>query len=121
RNLERPRLVFHQRSLRLELGEKLEAGLRLARFCRFGAEALDERHDVAPLRLTFLRELGIERLALLALAFERRVAAAVERKPPALEMKDVIDRLIEQVAIVADDDHGARIAREMILQPQCAF
>ncbi len=94
-NLDRPRLVLQRRRLRLELGEQLEPGLRLARFRRLGAEAIDERHDAAPLRLAFFGKLGIERLALLALALEGRIAAAIECEPPALEMQDVIDRLIE--------------------------
>src|ERR1700724_3810230 len=81
--------------IELVLREQLEPGLRLARFRRLGPEAIDERHDAAPLRLAFFGKLAIERLALLALALEGRIAAAIEREPPALEMQDVIDRLIE--------------------------
>ena len=36
-------------------------------------------------------------------------------------MQDGIDRAVEQIAVVADDDQGARIAREMILEPERAF
>ena len=33
-------------------------------------------------------------------------------------MQDLVDRRVQQVAVVADDDHGARIVREMVLEPQ---
>ena len=69
----------------------------------------------------FLASLSVERLALAALALERRIAAAIERELAGLEMQDPIDRVVEQVAVVADHDHGVRIAREVILQPERAF
>jgi hypothetical protein len=36
-------------------------------------------------------------------------------------MQDLVDRGVEQIAVMADDDHGARIVRQMVLQPQRAF
>ena len=36
-------------------------------------------------------------------------------------MQDRVDRVVEQVAVMADDEHGVRIAREVVLQPQRAF
>ena len=36
-------------------------------------------------------------------------------------MQNPIDRGVEQVAIVADDDHGVRIARDVIFKPQGGF
>ena len=36
-------------------------------------------------------------------------------------MQDLVDRGIEQVAVMADDDHRARIVRQMVFQPQRAF
>ena len=36
-------------------------------------------------------------------------------------MDDGIDRRVEKVAVVADDDHGARVAGEIALQPHRAF
>ena len=32
-----------------------------------------------------------------------------------------VDRCVEQVAVVADHDHGARIARDVVLEPERAF
>ena len=50
-----------------------------------------------------------------------RVAATVERELGALEMQDPVDRGVEQVAIVADDDDGVRIARDVLFEPQRGF
>jgi hypothetical protein len=36
-------------------------------------------------------------------------------------MQDPIERIIEQVAIMTDDDYGVRIAREMVLKPKRTF
>ena len=36
-------------------------------------------------------------------------------------MQDGIDGIVEQVAVMADHDHGARIARQVILEPERAF
>src|SRR6266404_3401835 len=36
-------------------------------------------------------------------------------------MEDLVYRGIEQIAVMADDDHRARIVREMVFKPQRAF
>ena len=36
-------------------------------------------------------------------------------------MQDPVDRIVEQIAVVADDDDGARIARQMVGKPERAF
>ena len=36
-------------------------------------------------------------------------------------MQDRVDRIVQKVAVVADDDHRARIARDMVLKPERAF
>jgi hypothetical protein len=65
--------------------------------------------------------LGVEHFAGGALFLERGIGALVERQLAAIEMQDLVDRSVEQVAVMADDDHGARIVRQMIFQPQRAF
>ena len=65
--------------------------------------------------------LGVEHLAGGALLLERRVGALVERQLGAIEVQDLVDRGVEQVTVMADDDHRARIVRQMILEPQRAF
>ena len=69
-------------------------------------------------RLLLLGELEIERLALAALALEGGVAAAVERELAGFEMQDPVDRVVEQIAVMADDDHRARVARDVLLEPK---
>ena len=49
------------------------------------------------------------------------VAAGVERQLAALQMQDEFAASVEQIAVMADDQHGAAIALEEILQPQHAF
>src|SRR6185295_12858146 len=112
RKHDRANLVARDRDDRLHLGETLDARLRLPRLGRLGLEAIDERLQVLALGFLLFRMLGIERLLLGALARERRVAAAIEDELAAIDVQDPVDRVVKQVAVVADDDHGARIARE---------
>ena len=61
-------------------------------------------------------------LALLGkLALELVVAAAPEGQLLLVEMHDRVDRAVEQVAVVRDQQHGMRIFRDIVLQPQRAF
>ena len=71
RKRDRPHLVVDDRGRRLELGQQLQPGLRLARLGGLGAEPVDERLQVLALRLLLLGELRIEQLALAARALER--------------------------------------------------
>src|SRR5262249_7943700 len=96
----------------------LEARLRLTRLGGLGAEALDEGGEPPALRFLLLREFLVEREAFTALPLERAVVAAIERELSPFEMEDGVDRAVEQIAIVADHDHGAWIARKMILEPE---
>ncbi len=73
------------------------------------------------LRLLRLGELEVERLALAPLPLERGIIAAVDSELAALDVQDGVDRLVEQVAVVADHDHGSRIARDVLFQPERAF
>ena len=73
------------------------------------------------LQFLLLGEFQVERLPLPALAFETRVAAAVERELAAFEVQDPVDGRVEQIAVVADDDHGAGIVRDMVFQPERAL
>ena len=95
--------------------------MRLARLRRLGAEALHERGQMLALLLLFLGELEVERLALAPLPLERAIAAAVERERSGVEVQRPVDRIVEQVAVVADHHDGVRIGRDLPLQPQRAF
>jgi hypothetical protein len=56
--------------------------------------------------------------ALGALLLERVVAAGIEGQPAGLEVEDVVGDVVQQVALVADDQHRRPIALEEILEPQ---
>ena len=63
----------------------------------------------------------MQRLLLAALALEAGVAAAPQRQFRTLEMQDVVGDVVEQIAVVADDDDRRRIGLEIVDQPQHAF
>src|SRR5690606_708340 len=54
-------------------------------------------------------------------ALEGVVVATVERQLSALEVEDAVYCAIEQVAIMADQQEGARVAGEMAFEPQRSF
>ena len=49
-----------------------------------------------------------ERLPLAALALELGIAAAIEGQFALVEMQDGVDRIVEKIAVVADDDDMVR-------------
>ena len=73
-----------------------------------GAEAVDERLQVGAPLLLLLQRLALQRLLLAALALEARVAAGPQRQLAAVEMEDVVGDVVEQVAVVADDERSSR-------------
>ncbi len=96
------RLFFRERD-RLQPRQRLHPALRLARFRRFGAETIDE--GLQTLALVFLargeRLLTCEMLA--PRADEILIAAAIKRQAPLAEMKDVVDHLVEELPVMADE------------------
>src|SRR5215475_365959 len=73
------------------------------------------------LRLLLAREALVQGKALVALAFEGGVVAAIQGELGAVEMQDRINGGVEQIAVVTDDDNGARIVCDVVLKPQGAF
>mmetsp|Transcript_60716 Transcript_60716/g.144456 ORF Transcript_60716/g.144456 Transcript_60716/m.144456 type:complete len:578 (-) Transcript_60716:132-1865(-) len=77
-------------------------------------------------RVAQLRRLGVRFLHLLALRLERVVVAAVQRQPPRdpRDVQHVRAHRVSEGAVVADDDHDARLPdrglRERPLQPEDA-
>ena len=110
-----------QRSHRLHSLQHLDAGLGLAGFRGLGLEAIDEGLQAFAFVGLPSGMLGIEQFARGALLLERGIAALVEGKFAAIEMQDLVDRRLEQIAVVTDDDDGARIVGEMVFQPERAF
>ena len=97
--------------------ERLEAALRLARLARLGAEALDEARHVRDLALLLLEHRLLHGEPRGALRLERGVVAGVEREHAALEVGDVRDAAVEEVAVVRDQQQRAAVAREPALEP----
>ena len=107
-------VLVDDRRDRLHLRQHLEARLGLRRLARLGAEAVDEGLQMGAPLLLLLERLALQRLLLAALALEARVAAAPERELAAVEMQDVVGDVVEQVAVVADDDDRRRAGLEIV-------
>jgi hypothetical protein len=73
--------------------------------------------------LRILRCLGRRKLsrALGALPLERVVAAGVKRHLPALQMQNMVDHIVQQIALMADHHHHRRIAFEKAFEPERRF
>ena len=73
------------------------------------------------LLLLLLPGLGGEQPAPPPLLLEGAVIALVERQLAALEMQNMRGHVVEQIAVMADDDDARRIAREIVDEPERAF
>ena len=119
--VETQRRVIDDRLHRLHPGESLRTALRLFGGRGAGGVAGDIILQLGALRV--LRGLGCGQLcgAFGALFFERVIAARVKRDLSTRQVQDMIDDIVEQVALVADHHHHRRIAFEEIFQPQGRF
>ena len=106
---------------RLELRQRLQPRLRLPRLRRLEAEAVDELLHVLALLLLLPAELDLQRLPFAPLAVEGIVGAAIEDELAVLEMHDRIDGAVEEVAVVADEEHAPRIGGDVALEPERAL
>ena len=95
----------------------LEPALGLAGFRRLVAEAIDELPHVRdlPLLLLVLRLLQCELFG--AHAFEGRIVALVQGRPAPLDVHDVADDAVEEVAVVRDEQERAGIVAQPALEP----
>ena len=121
RPFERHDRVVDDRRDRLHPGQHLEPGLRLDGFARFGAKTVDERLQMGAPLLLFLQSLALQDLLFATLPLEARVAAAPEGELAAVEVKDVVGHVVEQVAVVADDQDRRGAGLEVVGEPQDAF
>ena len=104
---------------RLEPGQRLEPALGLTRLARLVAEAVDERLHVAPLGLLLGAFLDLQQAALARAPLEGVVAAGVGGELAQLiEMHDLSRHPVQQIPVMADQEQGARIAREVVLEPE---
>ncbi len=73
------------------------------------------------LQLLLLSERLIERAARGARLYEGLVISGVEFETAMLQMQDELRHVVEQIAVVGDDDHRAAIALQIVFKPQYAF
>ena len=86
-----------------------------------GPEAADEGLGRIDLALLVLGRVDQGLVALLLLLLEVVVVAGVEVDDAPVEVGDVRDHAVEEVAVVADDDQGARPGQQELLQPEQAL
>lgn len=91
-----------QRRDRLQPLQHLDAGLRLPGLRGLGLEAVDKGLQARAFGFLALDGLGIQQLARGALLLEGGIGALVERELAALQMQDLVDRTIEQVAVMSN-------------------
>ncbi|MCY1434120.1 hypothetical protein D9M71_501670 [compost metagenome] len=96
----------------------LDPALCLASLGGLGLEAGNVLFHVRTLGLLFLVGLLLLRQAFGASAFERGVAAPVERQLALFDMGYVIDHCIEEVPVVGNQQQRARIAFEPFFEPE---
>ena len=119
--MDRPAAFLGQRGDGLHLLQHLQAGLGLPGLGGLGAEPVDEGLHVLALRVLLFLGLLLQHHGFAPLPVETVIAAAVEGQLAPVQMHDGINRLVEEVAVVRDQQHLMRIARHIAFQPQCSF
>ena len=94
-----------------------DAALGLARLAGLGAETVDEGLDALPLGLLALVGLLLLRKKLGALALEGAVVAGIERQATVVEVQDALRHGVEKVPVVGDEQQGAGVAGQPLLEP----
>ena len=112
---------FLGRGDRFHLGQHLDAGLRLLGLAGLGAEAVDEALQMGAPRVLLLGLGCLKRAFFGAGAREGVIAAGIQDQLAVFEMQDMAYRAVQKVAVVADDDDGMGIARQIAFQPQRPF
>ncbi len=105
----------------LHFGQRLQPALSLPRLGGLGPEALDEGFHLAALVVLALLQLELQALLLAARLLEAVVTAGIEGQPALGKMQDAVHRIVQEIAIVAYDQHGVRIALDEVFQPERAF
>ena len=114
-------VVLDKRRDGLHARQHLHARLGLCRLARLGLEPIDEGLDVTALIFLLFPQLDRQGLLFPALPFEGVIAAAIELQPTLGQMENEVDRPVQEIAIVADDENGMGIVREVVLEPERAL
>ena len=101
----------------VHLLDSFQAALRLARLAGGGAKTVDEFHHLRFLRLLLVVHCLLVQHFFGAAAFILVVIAGVLHQFPVIEMQDMIDRLVQNVAVVADDDQRFAVTHQEIFKP----
>ena len=121
REHERRHPVFQHVGDWLHLLQRLEPRLGLARLRCLGAEPVDERLHVGAGVFLLLLHLQLQGSLLAPDTVEGVIVALVERQLQLVEMQDRVDRLVEQVLVVADDENRMPVGADVAFQPDHAF
>src|SRR3546814_4165722 len=101
-----------------ELGQALHPALRLLGLAGLGLETVDEALQVRAFDLFLVvRDLLLAQL-LGALALEGGVVADVQLRAAALQVQGVGADVVEELAVVADQQQRARVLEQPLFQPQ---
>jgi hypothetical protein len=98
--------------------QRLDAALRLACLGRLGPEARHETLHVRDLALLSLEQRLLLGKDLRTLQFKTAVVARIEGDPLLLDMRHVIHDPVQERTVMGDQQQGARIGREPLLQPE---
>ena len=114
-------MVLHHRGDGLHARQHLHAALRLAGLRRLGAETVDEGLDAPPFGQLPRLQLGLLRLPLAPRLLEEVVVAGVAHQAGVLQVDDLVRHLVQQGAVVADDQQGSLPVGKVGLQPHGRF
>ena len=121
RKMKTERRIVDRRGNRLHPRQRLDPALRLLRAVRLGPPAGDEGFQLLALGDLLFARGGELRLSFGSLLFEGIIAAGIERGRAVLQMQDMVDDIVEQIAFVADYKDSRLIAGQEIFQPQRCF
>ena len=98
--------------------QRFHAALRLARFRRLGAKAIDVSVQMSDLALLLFERRLLLRQVRSALALEGAVIPGVELEGLPIDVADVADGAIEKIAIVGNQNQSSLLAPKPLLKPQ---
>jgi hypothetical protein len=103
---------------RLHLGKSFHPRLCLCRFAGLRSEAIDEALQMCSLRRLLRRECRQQACLLCSAFFEIVIPTGIQLQLALMQMYNGIDRVIEQLPVVADDNRRVRILAKPRLEPE---
>src|SRR5208282_4418884 len=109
------------RRYRLQLGQPLDARLSLRGLAGLRSEPIDEALQMGALGFLLGPGRRLQPVLFRASRFKIVVAAGVKVELALAQVEDGVDRVVQKLAIVADDQGGMRIFLEPRLEPERTF